>query len=35
MCNIIAGTHGVLAQVLMIVFLIGVLAVGLSTANAC
>ena len=34
MCNIIAGTHGVLAQILMIVFLIGVLAVGLSTANA-
>ena len=34
MCNIIAGTHGLLAQILMIVFLIGVLAVGLSTANA-
>ena len=34
MCNIIAGSHGVLAQILMIVFLIGVLAVGLSTANA-
>ena len=34
MCNIIAGTHGLLAQVLMVVFLIGVLAVGLSTANA-
>ena len=27
MCNIIAGTHGLLAQILMIVFLIGVLAV--------
>lgn len=34
MCNIIAGSHGTLAQILMIVFLIGVLAVGLSTANA-
>lgn len=34
MCNIIAGSHGVLARVLMSVFLIGVLAVGLSTANS-
>ena len=34
MCNIIAGSHGLLAQVLMILFLIGVLAVGLSTANS-
>ena len=34
MCNIIAGSHGLLARILMILFLIGVLAVGLSTANS-
>lgn len=34
MCNIIADSHGVLARILMSVFLIGVLAVGLSTANS-
>ncbi len=34
MINIIGGSHGTLASILMSAFLIGTLAVGLSTANA-